>query len=217
MSADRDEDIRRVVEMLGDRVDRFDRSNLEVFLEEIFNWNPQLGLVSKRETPDVVGRLVCRSLDLWDFIAPHASPRPGEKTLRIADIGSGGGFPGIAWRLVAPEHEFVLIERKSRRAFFIERVLTRLQLDRVRVIEGDVDELVRRPSVAGTFDVAAVIAVAAPGELADSISRLLRGGGLLVGIRPLSETEIPHTLSHDFRLLAQDRKADGQYVLYQRA
>lgn len=56
---------------------------------------------------------------------------------RIADIGSGAGFPGIIWKILNPELEITLIERKSKMAAFLSREAARLGLKDIYIYPGD--------------------------------------------------------------------------------
>ena len=53
------------------------------------------------------------------------------------DIGSGAGFPAIPCSILRSDIQFVLIERRSKRCGFLHRVVNELELDNVRLIEGE--------------------------------------------------------------------------------
>jgi 16S rRNA G527 N7-methylase RsmG len=72
---------------------------------------------------------------------PSGGPAGGPGPFRIADAGSGGGFPGIPLALMYPRVSAVLIERKTKKAAFLRSVAGVLGLrERVTVFEGDVRE-----------------------------------------------------------------------------
>src|SRR5277367_1381735 len=52
---------------------------------------------------------------------------------RLADVGSGAGFPGLAVRLILESGKFVLIESNARKATFLSEVVRELGLDGVDV------------------------------------------------------------------------------------
>ncbi|NDC18651.1 MAG: 16S rRNA (guanine(527)-N(7))-methyltransferase RsmG, partial [Microbacteriaceae bacterium] len=66
-----------------------------------------LGLIGPRELPKLWSRHILNSA----VVAEHV--RPG---LKVADVGSGAGLPGIPMAIVQPQAEFVLIEPMERRA-----------------------------------------------------------------------------------------------------
>jgi 16S rRNA (guanine527-N7)-methyltransferase len=74
-------------------------------------------------------------------VSPAAGPSGGPGPFRIADAGSGGGFPGIPLALMYSRVTAVLIERKTKKAAFLRSVAGMLGLrERVTVFEGDVRE-----------------------------------------------------------------------------
>lgn len=102
---------------------------------------------------------------------------------RLADLGSGGGLPGlvIAWRL--PLVEVTLVERRRSRADLLARAVRALQLSgRVTVIADDVSALAAQAS--GTFDAVTARSFAAPEITARWAGRLLRLGGMLIVSEP---------------------------------
>lgn len=54
--------------------------------------------------------------------------------VRIADIGSGAGFPGLAMKIFRPETTVTLIERNLKKVVFLKTVRSSLQLD-VRIVQ----------------------------------------------------------------------------------
>lgn len=62
----------------------------------------------------------------------------GLGAVRALDLGSGVGLPGIVLAVELPGLELTLVERRRRRAAFLELAVGQLGLERVRVVEGDV-------------------------------------------------------------------------------
>jgi 16S rRNA G527 N7-methylase RsmG len=111
MPTEHSDDVSEVLAATTDVRSRVDLSVLRSFLEELFRWNSQLGLVSKRDTPVVVVRLISQSVRLWDFVRESLAAERFAGVHRVVDVGSGGGFPGMIWKMLSPEREFLLIER----------------------------------------------------------------------------------------------------------
>ena len=59
---------------------------------------------------------------------------PVRRARRIADLGSGAGFPGIALAVALPAAEILLIESQRRRCEFLQRVCALARIDNARVI-----------------------------------------------------------------------------------
>lgn len=102
---------------------------------------------------------------------------------RLADLGSGGGLPGLVIAVRRPDLALVLVERRTQRADLLRRAVLSLELgDRVSVQATDVKVLA--DDHAGTFDVVTARSFAAPRVTARWASKLLRSAGLLIVSEP---------------------------------
>lgn len=215
MAATNRDDVSLVLGRLGEARGRFQEAAIRAFLHELLSLNPRLGLISRKDPVPVAARLVRRSLDLWDFVSPRVAWAPG-RPVRTADIGPGGGFPSLIWKLVEPALRLTLIERKSRRAQFLERIVLRLALSDVEVLEMDVRDVGRLPERAGAYDLVTYMAVSPIEELSAAIESLLRRGGYHATIRPRSEEPRERAGQH-LVLAASAVDEHATYLLYQRA
>ena len=79
----------------------------------------------------------------FDFALEKSEPfaRALEQNLKILDIGSGVGLPGIPLAIARPDLEVMLCEIRQRRAAFLELAVSALGLGNVRVYNGDVRKL----------------------------------------------------------------------------
>lgn len=149
------------------------RERLSLFIEDIREMGVKTHLVGKEHLRKNILRQIIDSIMLLNlFEKEHEGGGP------IADIGSGAGFPGMVWKILAPELEITLIERKSKLASFLEREARRLKLDDIDIFEGKAEE-------AGKGYYRAAVSKAA-GKL-DSIlpvaESLLQEGGLYLTVK----------------------------------
>jgi 16S rRNA (guanine527-N7)-methyltransferase len=137
---------------------------LEGHFRRYEQWNRVLNLSSIHDMESAVVRHYCESL----FLAAHL---PAGR-LRIVDVGSGAGFPGIPVAVARPDCEVLLVEGHQRKAVFLKEA-TRA-LPNVRVFAGRAEQL-NLP-----FDWVLSRAVAWE-DLRSHFERLARAIGLLVG------------------------------------
>lgn len=104
---------------------------------------------------------------------------------RWLDLGSGAGFPGVALAAWYPEVRVTLVERRQKRAAFLEVVLGEAKLKNATVLCGDADCL-----EAG-WDGVISRAFRAPTEVAALAHKLLRPGGRLVLMLARDESGTP--------------------------
>ncbi|MEE9269865.1 MAG: RsmG family class I SAM-dependent methyltransferase [Candidatus Krumholzibacteria bacterium] len=209
------DDTDRVLSTLSDLSGRLDLATLHVYVHEILDWNPDLGLVSRRDTPTVLAGLIRQSIDFWDLVVKTCTV--DTESWRVADIGSGAGFPGVVWRLLAPGLELVLVERKRRRAVFLERVVRRIGLSGIQVVEADLNELPTRDAYRNTFDLAVMLAVAPPGRVAAAVEALLVDNGCFGTLRRGPGRTVDTTLGRSLTLTAQRTTDAGTFVLYHKS
>ena len=86
-------------------------AQLETHFELLQRWNKILNLTRVQGMEEIVERHYCESL----FLAKHLPPG----TLRVADIGSGAGFPGFPVAVFRPECKVTLIESHQRKSVFL--------------------------------------------------------------------------------------------------
>jgi 16S rRNA (guanine527-N7)-methyltransferase len=124
-----------------------------------------LGAVARSD----VGRI--RERHVMDSL--RAAPHVGSAGL-VYDLGSGAGLPGIVVAVAVPDARMILIERRSRRAAFLELAVEELALPNVEVFAGTVEELTE------PADAALARAFAPLDRAWAAAERLLRPGGRLV-------------------------------------
>ena len=97
---------------------------LEAHYRLLLRWNRTLNLTSIRKIEEAVERHYCESL----FLGTHLP----QDLLRIADIGSGAGFPGFPIAVLRPDCSVTLIESHQRKAVFLREASR--SLPNVRVL-----------------------------------------------------------------------------------
>jgi 16S rRNA G527 N7-methylase RsmG len=111
----------------------------------------------------------------WLVQALHPDQRAGGLRGPWGDLGSGAGFPGIALAALHPHAEVWLVERRQKRAAFLQQVVTAAKLTNARVFEGDSADLGNV-----CFEGLVSRAYKPPEELLPEAEGLLAPGGLLV-------------------------------------
>jgi 16S rRNA (guanine527-N7)-methyltransferase len=114
------------------------------------------------------------NVHIADSLVGLGVPAVGEAA-RIVDLGSGAGLPGLVLALARPEAEVVLVESVGKKCAWLERTVTTLGLENVRVVCARAEELDEEP-----FDVVTARALASLSVLCEYAAPLLREGGELV-------------------------------------
>lgn len=105
-------------------------------------------------------------------------PRLLSGAVRLADVGSGAGLPGLVLAVALPELLLTAVESNRRKADFVVMAAAELGLaERVQVLPRRSREIAADPRYAHAFDVVTVRAVAPAGKAIRDCRRLIAAGG----------------------------------------
>jgi 16S rRNA (guanine527-N7)-methyltransferase len=130
---------------------------------------------------------------------------------RIADVGAGAGFPGLALAVALPGTQVDLIESAGRKSAVIARLAQAAELTNARAVTARAEEWGATPAAVGggreAYDAVVVRAVAALPVLAEYAAPLLRTGAVLVawkGARDAAEEAAGARAAEELGLVADD-------------
>src|ERR1700688_1728716 len=106
---------------------------IQQYIKTLLRWNEKLNLTGIRDPLEILYRHFCESM----FAAGAIPVDKG----RLADIGSGPGFPGIPLKIIRPELELCLVESNIKKGTFLAEVVRELKLTNSRVLISRYEEL----------------------------------------------------------------------------
>ena len=168
------------------------QAKLLQFVALLAKWNRSYNLTAVREPAAMVPRHLLDSL----AVLPHL------QGLRVLDVGSGAGLPGIPLALARPDLQFTLLDSNGKKTRFMTQAVTELGLPNVSVAQSRVEDY----QAPAPFDTIITRAFAAVAEVAAATGRLCAPQGqllLMKGAYPITELEaLPtsYTLSEAIRL-----------------
>ena len=125
--------IRRALHGFGVDVNDGQVALIQRYMRILGNWNEKLNLTAIREPLEILHRHFCESM----FAASAVPIESG----RLADIGTGAGFPGIPLKIFRPGLELFLVESNIKKGTFLAEVLRELELPGARVLISRYEEL----------------------------------------------------------------------------
>lgn len=160
-------------QLAGNRIDV-----LRAFAADLGERGEELGLIGPLEAPRLWSRHLINSALLAPLIKSGAT---------VADIGTGGGMPGLVLAICRPDAQFYFIEPMERRCAWLNEQIERLGLDNAEVKRGRVEEF----HDAFEVDQVTARAVTALKKLVPITAPLLRDGGEMLFLKGASvENEI---------------------------
>lgn len=146
---------------------------LLAFENELLAWNQKFNLTAIRDSE---GIRIKHFLDSFSCVLAWGDRPP----VRLIDVGTGAGFPGIPLKILYPSMHLTLLESVGKKAAFCRHAVEVLKLEEVEVITGRAEELGQLPGQRETYDWAVARAVAALPVLAEYLLPLVRVGGKML-------------------------------------
>src|SRR6202162_5084801 len=106
---------------------------IQQYIKILLTWNEKINRPQIRDPLEMLYRHFCECM-----YAAEAIPL---KSGRLADVGSGGGFPGLPLKILRPELEVFLVESNVKKATFLAEVVRDLGLTGARVLVSRYEEL----------------------------------------------------------------------------
>lgn len=156
---------------LNVEMDVIARAKLLQFLELLERWNRAYNLTAVRDIEQMLPRHVLDSLS----VAPYV------RGPRVLDIGTGAGLPGIPLALALPAHQFVLIDRNSKKLRFVRQAIHELGLKNVEHVHGAVEDY--RPPV--RFQTLIARALTAIPDMLTGCRHLCAADGIVLAMKGL--------------------------------
>lgn len=168
---------------LGLALDGAVQARLLAYLGLLLKWNKTYSLTAIT-TPE---RMVSHHLlDSLAALAPIAARRPAGRPLRLVDVGSGGGQPGIPFAIARPDWRITLLDSNHKKTTFLRQAAIELGLANVEVVCDRVENL--RP--AEPYDIVTSRAFADLNDFSRLTRHLLAEDGrwaALKGVHPYEE------------------------------
>jgi len=106
---------------------------IQQYIRILLTWNEKVNLTAIRDPLEILYRHFCESM-----YAAEAIPL---KNGRLADAGSGGGFPGLPLKIIRPDLQVFLVESNIKKVTFLAEVIRELGLKDAQVLARRYEEL----------------------------------------------------------------------------
>ena len=146
----------------------------EKFREILTEYNKKCNLTSISEKKEVYIKHFADSIIPGELFPLNS---------KVIEIGSGGGFPSIPLKIVRGDLDFTLVESTGKKCAYLEEVVEKLGLDKVKVLNIRAEEGGRMQNLREKFDVAEARAVAALNTLCEYCMPFVKVGGLFIAYK----------------------------------
>lgn len=160
-------------------------------VDELEAANARFNLTAIRDRPGMLRKHVLDSLSVHSYLRGR----------RVADVGTGAGFPGLPLAIVNPERDFVLLEATGKKANYAAQTAQRLGC-------GNVEVMAKRAEAYRPHELFDVVTARALSSLADFVAyagHLCAPGGRLLAMKGKRPEEEMSALPKTFRVIAVHR------------
>jgi 16S rRNA (guanine527-N7)-methyltransferase len=185
--ADLESRLRSGAQTLGIELSDGQAAQLLDYLELIGKWTKVYNLTAVRDPGEMLTQHILDSLAVVPPLRRHAAGR----AVRVLDVGSGAGLPGIVIAICCPDVQVDCIDTVAKKAAFIQQAAGALRLPNLRGLHGRVEQ------VTEPYDVVSSRAFASLADFVNWSARALAPDGVwlaMKGRRPDAEiAELPPT------------------------
>ncbi len=142
------------------------------YRQELLDWNSRINLTAITNPEEV---LIKHFLDSLSLLMVYDEPE-----VRLLDIGSGAGFPGLPLKIVRPHWRVVLLEATGKKVRFLQHIIDVLQLQSVVAVQGRAEVMAHMREYRAAFDVVTARAVASLPMLLEYAAPFCRVGGRII-------------------------------------
>lgn len=146
------------------------------YYEMLIEKNKVMNLTAITEFDEVVEKHFLDSVSLTQQLDLHQS-------LKVLDLGTGAGFPGIPLKIVFPELEITLMDSLNKRVLFLQDVISSLQLQNIEAVHERAEEAARNKKYRESFDLCVSRAVANISTLSEYCLPFVKIGGSFISYK----------------------------------
>ena len=147
----------------------------QTYYENLTDWNQRINLTAIIEYEEVQIKHFLDSLTIIPALRLRV-----QKILRIIDVGTGAGLPGVPLKIMFPEIELTLLEAKAKKATFLNHLKNALGLNDIEIVPSRAEDMAQQSQYREKFDIVLSRALASLPTLVELTLPFCSVGGCFV-------------------------------------
>jgi 16S rRNA (guanine527-N7)-methyltransferase len=169
-------------------------SAFKVYARELADWNERMNLTAITSPDAVQIRHFLDSLSITQAV-------PMTDTLRLVDVGTGAGFPGLPLAIVYPNIKVTLLEATGKKVNFLDHICDMLDLSNVTTLRARAEEAGHDNLHRAQYDLAVARSVARLPALLEYLLPLVKTGGHAIAMKGSTAQEEADDCKHALKIL----------------
>lgn len=155
-------------------------NQFQTYYDMLVETNKVMNLTAITELDEVITKHFLDSLALEEVYPDICNP---DNYLRVLDLGTGAGFPGIPLKIVFPHLQVTLMDSLNKRVKFLQSVIDKLELCDIDAVHGRAEEAARNAVYRESFDLCVSRAVANLSTLSEYCLPFVKTGGKFISYK----------------------------------
>ena len=167
--------LEKAAQEMGIELNTRQNTRFQEYMNLLLEWNQKMNLTAITDKDDIVLKHFIDSLTCSEYVKDNH---------KLADVGTGAGFPGIPLKIfLGNQLEVHLMDSLAKRLKFLDVVIKNLELEKVETIHGRAEDIGANKEYREKYDVVVSRAVANLGVLAEYCIPLVKVGGIMLSMK----------------------------------